>query len=57
MSGSLEKPARELVEYTLVWVGVQVRVDKDGTEPAAFLCGKESENQFSTAWLHAYAVV
>jgi hypothetical protein len=48
MSGSLEKPARELAEYTLVWVGVQVRVD-DGTRPAAFLCGKESENQFSTA--------
>lgn len=51
MSGSLEKPARELAEYMLV------RVEEDGTEPAAFLCGKESENQFSTAWLHAYAVV
>ena len=49
MSGSLAKPARELAEYTLVWVGVQVRVDEDGTEPAAFLCGKERENQFSTA--------
>jgi hypothetical protein len=49
MSGSLEKPARELAEYTLVWVGVQVREEEDGTEPAAFLCGKESENQFSTA--------
>ena len=57
MSGSLEKPARELAEYKLVWVGVQVRVDEDGTESAAFLCGNESENQFSTAWLHAYAVV
>lgn len=49
MSASLEKPARELAEYTLVWVGVQVRVEEDGTGPAAFLCGKESENQFSTA--------
>jgi len=49
MSGSLEKPARELAEYKLVWVGVQVRVDEDGTESAAFLCGNESENQFSTA--------
>jgi hypothetical protein len=49
MSGSLEKPARELAEYTLVWVGVQVRVDKDGTRPADVLCGKERENLFSTA--------
>ena len=49
MSGSLEKPARELAEYTLVWVGVQVRVDEEGTELAAFLHVKENENQFSTA--------
>jgi hypothetical protein len=49
MSGSLEKPARELAVCTLVWVGVRVRVDKEGTEPAAFLYGKERENQFSTA--------
>ena len=49
MSRSLEKPARELVGCMLVWVGVRVRVDKEGTEPAAFLYGKESENQFSTA--------
>jgi len=49
VSGSLEKPARKLVEYTLVWVGVQIRVDKEGTETAPFLCGKESEYQFSTA--------
>jgi len=48
MSGSLEKPARELAECTLVWVGVRVRVD-EGTELAAFLHVKESENQFSTA--------
>jgi len=57
MSVSLEKPARELAEYTLVSMGVQVRLDEEGTEQAAFLCGKESENQFSTAWLHAYAIV
>lgn len=49
MPGSLEKPARELAEYTLVSVGEQVIVDEVGTEQAAFLCGKESENQFSTA--------
>jgi hypothetical protein len=30
-------------------VGVQVRVDEDGTEPAAFLCSNERENQFSMA--------
>ena len=40
MYDSLETAARELAEYT-VWVGVQVRVDKDGTKPTAVLCGKE----------------
>ena len=49
MSGSLEKPARELAEHTLVSVGEQVRVGEEGTEQAALLCGKESENEFSTA--------
>jgi hypothetical protein len=48
LSISLEKAARELADYMLVWVGVQVRVDEDITVPAAFLCGNESENQFST---------
>ena len=41
MYDSLETAARELAEYTLVWVGVQVRVDEDGTKPTAVLCGKE----------------
>jgi hypothetical protein len=36
----------------LVWVEVQVRVDKDGTEPGAFLCGKEWER--ISLVLHAF---
>ena len=43
-----ETAAREVAKYKLDWVGVQVRGDKDGTEPATYFCGKGSENQFST---------